>query len=782
MNKTLKAEQIIEQQAQLDLQKKLLESSQSVNRSLPRLIFVEFALSYLCVLDAPVVAAILVALAAVFAAAFILIGSKIEKNPNWSPDKREFAKSCSYGIAQSLLAVFISCHFNGAPEALAGTAFALAILCAYRNWRIAVAATTLTLVFELTALLLFAWQKGSFGDMLGALRMSVIFYAVEMFTFSILSEYLKLRLYQDSRKQAATKYISEVENTHRNEMRQLHDSHIWESMQFQLTKKLANTTTWHGALPSILRFIADCLPEGRGNIWAAYWCNDEDRLLLESAWQVQLPSNSFEQLENCSRSHQFKRSQGIPGKVWATMKPLLIKSGMFSANDTRSHAEEFEAALNGIAFPLRDKDRFFGVVELYSDKPAFWNATVLESIGRDIGKFISRKEVDSSREHLSNIVENASDAILLISPDNEIVGWNHGAEMIFGYRPAQIIGLDLSILIPPKQSEELGRLLRATIISNERVEGYETTLVTMSEQLVEVLVYTIPCLNASGRYDGCSITMHNITERKTAERRVSEFYSMVSHELRTPLTSIRGILGLIESGTIESGTPECEELIIMARSSSDRLIRLINDMLDLKKIESGKMELRRSKVEVSELVTCATMDLQGMSEEYSATIKYERTGGRKYFVYADWDKIMQVLVNLASNAIKFSSPNALVRVVAEPATSNSIRFRVIDNGPGISADDLKKLFQKFQQLDSSDARAVGGSGLGLAISKALVEEHGGKVGVKSVVGQGSEFWFELPEYVDRESETPVDEIFAPSDWEERETRNSLLKQHSFHNN
>ncbi len=243
-------------------------------------------------------------------------------------------------------------------------------------------------------------------------------------------------------------------------------------------------------------------------------------------------------------------------------------------------------------------------------------------------------------------------------------------------------------------------------------------------------------------------TRATVEEREEAERRVSEFYSIVSHELRTPLTSIRGALGLIEGGIVEPGTEQMNELISVARESSDRLIRLINDMLDLKKIESGKMEFKMRPVNTSDLIAKTLSALDGMSKQCNVVLKSETVHGT---VYGDFDKLTQVLTNLVSNAMKFSPPGSSVTVQTE-ILGEFFRFNIIDNGPGIAAEDLDKLFVKFQQLDSSDTRQQGGTGLGLAISRALIEQHGGQIGVQTEVGKGSVFWFELAVHNDLEVE------------------------------
>ncbi|MBX9722032.1 MAG: hybrid sensor histidine kinase/response regulator, partial [Candidatus Obscuribacterales bacterium] len=233
---------------------------------------------------------------------------------------------------------------------------------------------------------------------------------------------------------------------------------------------------------------------------------------------------------------------------------------------------------------------------------------------------------------------------------------------------------------------------------------------------------------------------------ENAIEREKQFTSDASHELRTPLTSIRASLGLLEGGIAGTLDDEALQLVEIARAESERLILLINDILDLRKIEAGKLELKLRQVQLSELVDSLIESLRAMADEFDVTLKahYEKD----WSFVADRERIIQVIHNLLSNAIKYSYKSGKVDVIVEKKDVDQLRFSVIDRGPGIRADQIHKLFGKFQQLDSSDSRPKGGTGLGLAISKAIVEQHGGSVGVNSKPGEGSTFWFELPMTLD----------------------------------
>lgn len=245
------------------------------------------------------------------------------------------------------------------------------------------------------------------------------------------------------------------------------------------------------------------------------------------------------------------------------------------------------------------------------------------------------------------------------------------------------------------------------------------------------------------RVDGVVGVATDVTERLRAQRMKDEFVSIVSHELRTPLTSIRGSLGLIEGGVAGELPPKAKDLVRIARTNTDRLVRLINDILDLDKMEAGRVTLKRTPVDTWPVVDEVLGQMHGYAEQASVRVEVVDRDPGCPPVHADRDRLVQVLTNLLSNAIKFSPENGCVEVRAA-ARQGRVRFSVTDHGPGIAQADIPRLFQKFHQLDASDTRARGGSGLGLVIAKSLVEAHHGQIGVDSQLGEGSTFYFEIP--------------------------------------
>jgi len=250
------------------------------------------------------------------------------------------------------------------------------------------------------------------------------------------------------------------------------------------------------------------------------------------------------------------------------------------------------------------------------------------------------------------------------------------------------------------------------------------------------------------------LTVIDITQRKTIDQMKNDFISTVSHELRTPLTSIAGSLGLIAAGMAGGVSPEAMRLIDIASNNSDRLVRLINDILDIEKIESGRMDIEFFPIQVWSLLEMAAEANRGFAERYGIAIDIV-TAPAEARVIGGIDQLMQVFANLLSNAIKHSPMRGHIQLGAE-RRNDTIRFFVTDHGRGIPEDFRHRIFTKFTRALDDNAQRAAGTGLGLAICKALVEKHSGTIGFTSTVGEGSTFYFDLPEHRVPEAREPLE--------------------------
>lgn len=251
--------------------------------------------------------------------------------------------------------------------------------------------------------------------------------------------------------------------------------------------------------------------------------------------------------------------------------------------------------------------------------------------------------------------------------------------------------------------------------------------------------------DADGSCQGTLLVYHDMRREKAIDRMKSEFISVASHELRTPMTSIKGSVDLILSGFAGDISTDTQELLEIAQKNCDRLVRLINDILDLAKIEAGQIKLKRGPLDMKEAAHRAIRGVKALADQNTVSLLVD-SPGQLPPIEADRDRIDQVLTNLLSNAIKFSPPKGQVRIHIS-RVDEWVETAVIDQGCGISEADLPKVFGKFQQVGESSSK--GGTGLGLAIAQALVNEHGGKIWLESKENVGTRFIFRLPVLVAR---------------------------------
>jgi PAS domain S-box-containing protein len=355
------------------------------------------------------------------------------------------------------------------------------------------------------------------------------------------------------------------------------------------------------------------------------------------------------------------------------------------------------------------------------------------------------------------ILDSANYAIVSCDPTGIIRTFNASATRMSGYTAEEVVGKAnlislherMEVMVRAKElSRELGMLVETgpdVLFVKPRmgkVDEFEWTYIRKDGSRFPILLSVTVLRDETSAIVGYLSVGKDLTDHKEVDRMKSEFISTVSHELRTPLTSIRGALGLLDGGIVGTLPPEAQEVVQIAIANSERLIRLINEILELDKMEAGKLELHLQNIDPAKLVTAALEGIRGMADQ--AGIRLSGSIDVRGVVRGDWDRLIQVLTNLLSNAIKFSPSGGRVHVNVERVAKGGLRFAVVDEGPGVPPDQLHKLFKKFQQLDSSDSRQKGGTGLGLAISKALVEHHGGTIGVDSKPSGGSSFWFEVP--------------------------------------
>jgi len=287
------------------------------------------------------------------------------------------------------------------------------------------------------------------------------------------------------------------------------------------------------------------------------------------------------------------------------------------------------------------------------------------------------------------------------------------------------------------------------VLSGE-VVIYENEIQWIDGTSRSVSVTYIPHQEGKGtrqKIKGFFALITDISDRKAIERMKDEFISVVSHELRTPLTSIHSALKILATGRLGSLTSDGHQILEIADENTDRLVRLVNGVLDLQRIEAGAVTMNRQVCNAADLMVTATEAMQAMAQLHDVFLS---TAPVEVEIWVDADYMVQVLMNLLSNSIKFSSREARIELTVT-CRADQIQFEVRDRGPGIPPEQLERIFDRFYQVDSSDSRKKGGTGLGLTICRKIIEQHGGRLWAESVLGEGSRFIFTIPAITENRS-------------------------------
>lgn len=385
---------------------------------------------------------------------------------------------------------------------------------------------------------------------------------------------------------------------------------------------------------------------------------------------------------------------------------------------------------------------------------------MLSTIARDITqqKQIAATLFEAERRWRS-LLDNVYLVVVGLDKKGKVEYANHCFLDLVGYSKAEIIGQDwFETFLPTHQKKQMQSSF-SELWSQEFYTHHNNVILTKSGEERVIAWNNTVLQDLQGDVIGTLSIGEDITERQVIERMKDEFISVVSHELRTPLTSIHGALNLLSSDLVEIQSDKGRRVIEIAAESAERLVRLVNDILELERLESGKIRLSKQVCDAMQLLEKATELLQVVANRAGITL---RVSPRAICINADPDRIIQVLTNLLGNAIKFSSRGTTVELTVELGNQEMIRngikdllmvssvrspmvlFKVQDQGRGIPEDKLESIFERFHQVDASDSRKKGGTGLGLAICRSIVQQHGGRIWAESTLGEGSSFYFTLP--------------------------------------
>ncbi len=372
------------------------------------------------------------------------------------------------------------------------------------------------------------------------------------------------------------------------------------------------------------------------------------------------------------------------------------------------------------------------------------NAEIQAQLGEQLDSLLdAHREVQAYGRKLSLFSERAPIAVFEVDPRATILDMNPAAENLFGYASPEMVGRNILTMLLAGEDRELTERWWSHFIAAGKPATRVAENCMRRDGLALACEWTMtPLVTDEGEVSSVVLQGRDITQQRAAERVRGEFTSTLSHELRTPLTSILGSLSLLRSGALGDVPKEQDEIVEIAERNGKRLLDLINEVLDIEKIESGRLTLEPEPLELGELLRESLRLNQGFADRFQVRLALEGEVP-ELTVRADRKRLMQVMTNLLSNAAKFSPPGGAVEVSVE-LRAGTVRVGVGDRGPGIPEAFRSRIFGRFAQADSADSRIKGGTGLGLAISKRLVEMMQGHVGFEDRAGGGTTFYFELP--------------------------------------
>jgi len=354
----------------------------------------------------------------------------------------------------------------------------------------------------------------------------------------------------------------------------------------------------------------------------------------------------------------------------------------------------------------------------------------------------ARRQVEASGRKLALFAERSPIVVLELDPEGTVTQVNHATEILFGYAAAELEGASVKRLVRPEYQPDFDRQWAQLVSTRQSMTGLKIR--TPRRDGIDLICeWTVtPLVNTEGNLLSVIAQGRDITAQLEAERMKKEFTSTLSHELRTPLTSIIGSLQLVNSGVLGEIDKDVADLTQVAERNGQRLLDLINDILDIEKIESGKLTLAPEQIRLEELVRESMVLNKGFGDRFK--VRFELAGeAPAREVRGDRKRLLQVMTNLLSNAAKFSPEGSAVEVTITDNGAN-LRIGVHDRGTGIPENFRGRIFGRFTQADSATNRQKGGTGLGLAICKRLIEMMQGHIGFEDRVGGGTTFWFDLP--------------------------------------
>lgn len=467
-----------------------------------------------------------------------------------------------------------------------------------------------------------------------------------------------------------------------------------------------------------------------------------NRAAVELLGKGVVPSATAEQLEDVYQLYVAGTSQKYPSEELPIVRAL--RGDQAIADDIEIHQKNRIIPVESQGTPIFDENGNLAyAITAFQDITERKQAQqILTDYNRTLEKQVAQRTaaLQESEERFRHAFHDAPIGMALLGLNHRWLQINPMLGEMLGCSESELLSVNAFEMIHPEDVHQLQDCINQVVSNENRNAQVELRYLCNGGRIAWGL--TSLSLVRDSHYKSLYYVaqIQDISEQRAIEQMKHEFISVVSHELRTPLTAIRGFLGLLNTGIYDNKPEKAKRMLQQALTNSDRLVRLVNDILDLERLSSGRVQLTKEVSQAEDLMQRAVEGVQSIALGASVTLSITPTTA---CVWASPDSIIQTLTNLLSNAIKFSPSNSVITLSAQPQF-DSVLFEVKDQGRGIPADKLETIFERFQQVDVSDSRAKGGTGLGLAICQSIVQQHNGSIWVESTLGEGSSFYFTLP--------------------------------------
>ena len=566
----------------------------------------------------------------------------------------------------------------------------------------------------------------------------------------------------------------------------LHQKAKFIQLLQEITVTANEASTAEEALQVCLEKVCNYMNWPVGHV---YIIASKGNLTPSKIWHIE-NTERFETLRKVTEDTSFDPGVGLPGRVLATGKPAWITDVAHDQNFPRAKSVKDIGIKAAFALPVLEGEKVVAVLEFFSNEAIEPDELTLEALSKlavQVGRVTERKKAEESvresEEKFRSIAQTARDAIISADWNGNIIFWNKGARIIFGYQKEEVLGKPLTILMPKKYRAAHNKGLKRTATTGKlSLAGKTIELHGLRKNNNEFPLEVSLGTWKSGEEIFYSGILRDITERnqveaelakerqhleqtvnqrtnelrdtlkkvkdtnihlKQANQAKSRFLSSMSHELRTPLNGILGFTDLLQGQFFGKLNEKQLDYVNQIDESGKHLLSLINDLLDVTKIDAGAMELEMEEIQPEEFIEASVVVMISQVKKKKINVK-STIDPDLAVVTADIRRCNQIMLNLLSNALKYTPEGGRVEIRVARDGDSHVRVEVSDSGIGIKADDIEKIFSEFHQAAHVREEQLGGTGIGLALTRRLVELHEGKIGVKSEPGKGSTFWFTLP--------------------------------------